>query len=313
MIKKLFFITNLCLIQSLFAQPFSPEVGQMGSIAVHYQSSEINYWLSDSVIIEQGWKNIEDTTQGKVDYGIPSVALNESDGTVISLGDGGEAIYVLSNPLSNIEGFDFAIFENSFSNTFLELAFVEVSSNGEDFFRFPSVSLTNTENQVDPFGNINTGNIHNLAGKYPKFYGTPFDLKELENQDGLNINAITHIKVIDVVGSIKPDFCTYDSEGNIVNDPWPTSFSSSGFDLDALAILNPNQIKTTDKTVDWIFDGRELSILNKEFKSLSIFSADGKMLKENLPFQYSVDLAFLQPGIYILSFDNNYSVKVSVQ
>jgi hypothetical protein len=43
---------------------------------------------------------------------------------------------------------------------------------------------------------------------------------------------------VDVVGSITPAYATYDSQGNMVNDPWPTPYSSSGFDLDAVGVIN---------------------------------------------------------------------------
>jgi hypothetical protein len=49
---------------------------------------------------------------------------------------------------------------------------------------------------------------------------------------------VRFVRVVDVVGSINPFHATYDSLGNIVNDPWPTASSSSGFDLDAVGVLN---------------------------------------------------------------------------
>ena len=47
--------------------------------------------------------------------------------------------------ISNGDGYDFAVFENAFggaASVFAELGYVEVSSNGVDFARFDSVSLT---------------------------------------------------------------------------------------------------------------------------------------------------------------------------
>ncbi len=40
-----------------------------------------------------------------------------------------------------------------------------------------------------------------------------------------------------MVGSVDILYATRDSEGNIINDPWPTPFATGGFDLDAVAIL----------------------------------------------------------------------------
>ena len=42
----------------------------------------------------------------------------------------------------NGNSWDFCVFENAFNDSFLELGFVEVSSNGNDFYRFPSTSFT---------------------------------------------------------------------------------------------------------------------------------------------------------------------------
>jgi hypothetical protein len=84
---------------------------------------------------------------------------------------------------------------------------------------------------------MNARNLNNLAGKYVTNYGTPFDLQELENTTGLDINNITHIRLVDVVGSIDKHAAT-DKDGNIINDPYPTAFPTGGFDLDALAVLH---------------------------------------------------------------------------
>ena len=113
-----------------------------------------------------------------------------------------------------------------------------MSSDGSHFSRFPAVSLTPSDIQTDPFGLLDTTNLHNLAGKYRRGFGTPFDLGTLLPSATLDINAITHVRVVDVVGSIDAPFSTLDSLGNIVNDPWPTNFETGGFDLDAVAVLH---------------------------------------------------------------------------
>ena len=55
---------------------------------------------------------------------------------VVSLGDGGEAVLYFNPPIKNGSGADFAIFENGFQDHYMEFGFVEVSSNGLDFFDF---------------------------------------------------------------------------------------------------------------------------------------------------------------------------------
>lgn len=69
-------------------------------------------------------------------------------------------------------------------------------------------------------------------------YGTPFELDEIPDNPLLNKNNITHVRIIDVIGTIDPEYCTYDSEGHIVNDPWPTAFASGGMDLDAVGVIH---------------------------------------------------------------------------
>jgi hypothetical protein len=79
--------------------------------------------------------------------------------------------------------------------------------------------------------------INNLAGKYISSYGTPFDLSELAGKPGLDVNKITHVRIVDVVGAIGSGGST-DIDGNIINDPYPTAIPTGGFDLDAVGALH---------------------------------------------------------------------------
>jgi len=212
---------------------------------IHFESEKIVNWAAN-VTVTRGYQNIMNPSLGLASFGETSNGIGKADGEVVSLGDRGEAIITFTTPIINGEGCDFAVFENSAKYQelpFLELAFVEVSSNGVDFFRFPAVSNTQTATQTGGFDSTNPDNVYNLAGKHLTYNGTPFDLEELKNIDGLDVNNITHIKIIDVVGSINPDFASFDSNGNIINDPFPTPFVSSGFDLDAVGVINQ---KATD-------------------------------------------------------------------
>jgi len=214
---------------------------------IHRDSSLIIAWANE-VSIQRGYINISDTTatdQGsnRASAGDPINATGKADGSIVSLGDGGIATYTLDSPLSDVNGPDFAVFENGFKEQtppylwFLELAVVELSSDGETFVRFPAISSTQTATQVLSFGQLQPDSLHNLAGKYPLFEGTPFDLIELKDSSNIDIHHITHIRIIDVVGSLDNVYGTPDSNGNMINDPFPTPFWSGGFDLDAVAIL----------------------------------------------------------------------------
>lgn len=161
---------------------------------------------------------------------------------VLSLGDGGSVTLTFSPPIADGAGPDFAVFENGFFPTstslFAELAFVEVSSNGRDFTRFPAISCTQTLTQIANAGTLDPRDLHNLAGKHPAGYGTPFDLAELTASPGLDLSRITHIRLIDVTGDVKNGHGSRDSLGQLINDPWPTNFQTCGFDLDAIGVLH---------------------------------------------------------------------------
>jgi hypothetical protein len=223
---------------------FDPAGGEEGSFGIPSNSPFIVSW-GDSIQVERGWQDASDTTLGKANQGFPSEALGASDNGAVSLGDGGAATYYLATPISDHQGFDFCVFENGFAwpgGHFLELAHVEVSSDGIHFVRFPSTSLAPTDVQFDNNAGMKSEWYHNLAGKHQAGYGTPFDLDELKDSTKIDISSITHIRIIDVVGSLDSNYGTYDSEGNIINDPWPTGFESSGFDLEALGILKENTL-----------------------------------------------------------------------
>ncbi|MFN6943865.1 MAG: T9SS type A sorting domain-containing protein [Cytophagaceae bacterium] len=231
---------------------FAPQAGTPGTTAIHRDSSVFVGWATGCTIV-RGPQDISDPSQGYASTGAPSHATGKSGtSSIVSLGDGGSATLTFAAPIRNGEGPDFAVFENGFKseeNAYLELAFVEVSSDGVNFYRFPSVSLTDASEQVESFDLLDASKIHNLAGKYIVGYGTPFDLEDLKDEPGLDINNITHVRVIDVIGTINPDFATYDSEGNIVNDPWPTTFPAGGFDLEAVGVINAGEPTSISSTV----------------------------------------------------------------
>ncbi len=246
--KKLFL--NICffllIINSTQAQLYAPPAGMLGTTAIYKDSSDFINWVNYCEVT-RGYQDISNVGLGFANVGDSSLAfgVSQSNG-VVSLGDGGIAICKFPFPIKDDIGNDFAVFENSFDGMFLELAFVEVSSDGVHFFRFPSHSLIDTTIQVVSFGSVfgytDATKINNFAGKYKAGYGTPFDLSDIPNNPLLNKNSITHVKIIDVIGSIDNMYATRDSYNNKVNEPWPTPFGSSGFDLDAIGVIHQNTI-----------------------------------------------------------------------
>jgi hypothetical protein len=227
---------------TLHAGPYAPAAGQVGSTAISFDDPAIDAWASSVVELNRGPLNIANPSLGFASFGTAGNAIGPA-GTnttaVVSLGDGGSITLAFAQPIRNGAGFDLAVFENSFADEFLELAFVEVSSNGVDFFRFSSVSLTQTSTQVAGFGSLDPTNLFNLAGKYRVGYGTPFDLQELAGISPLlNVDQVGFVRIVDVIGTINPTFARIDSLGNVINEPYATSFASGGFDLDGVAALH---------------------------------------------------------------------------
>ena len=218
--------------------PFCGAVGTEGCTAVKFDDTRIKGWATSCTVV-RGSSNLSDPEAAPVTFGTEEDAVgpaNTNTMDVVSLGDGGSATLTFDRPIKNGDGYDFAVYENSFNDYFLELAVVEVSSDGEHFVRFPATSLTQTHTQITE--RVDPTFINNLAGKYRVGYGTPFDLEELRDSANIDINNITHVRVIDVVGSIDPQYGTYDAFGHLINDPFPTITYSAGFDLDGVAVLN---------------------------------------------------------------------------
>lgn len=193
-----------------------------------------------------------------------------TNGTTVSLGDldaaqiaagglPGEITLRFAEPIGNGPGWDLAVFENAFAFfppydefVFGELAYVEVSSDGLHFARFPSVSLTTLDTLLQPdfgsgplrdFAGIDPTNVHNLAGKHDSLIGTPFDLSELAGEPlvvggQVDTSAIRFVRLVDIPG----DGTFLDSLGHGILDTWVTTdpnFGNGGFDLDAVAARYP--------------------------------------------------------------------------
>ena len=199
--------------------------------------------------------------------------------------------------IHNGEGYDFVVFENGFisevttpagsigGQMLAELGYLEVSSNGRDFARFPAVSLTPA--RVGAYGTIEISNVHNLAGKHPNAngicMGTPFDLDELADHPSVtaglvDLNNIRYVRIVDVPGSgdffdkgsVYIDPTTWPAwhnyaENHAVYDQWPT-WGSGGFDLEAIGILNEQQYPA-DINLDGLVDMSDLAMFASAWQS----------------------------------------------
>ena len=236
-----FYFLNCSAVRAQYA----PQAGLPSSTAIP-ATGPFEAWATNCTI-QRGYLDIANPSLGLVSSGDSTFALGMADNSTVSLGDSGIAVVTFSSPVFNGPGPDFAVFENGFLNpgndsqAYLELAFVEVSSDGVNYTRFPATSLTQTNTQLQGASLTESymyaNSLNNLAGKYVANYGTPFDLDELAGTPGLDVNNITHIRIVDVIGSIS-GHSSYDNSGRIINDPYPTAFPTGGFDLDAVGVLH---------------------------------------------------------------------------
>jgi len=239
----------------------APAAGKPGSTAIHMSSNAIVAWAD-------GYTNMQYGVEVDAQWMVPEKALGPADGIaeeVVSLGRGGQIIMTFTHGIGDRPGADFTIFENGVSDGFLELAWVEVSSDGTNFVRFPNYS--DTPYVIGAYGELWTQWVYGLASKYRLGYGTPFDLNELRiaynaqlagntdfsadfateltnNFPLLDLNHITHVRLVDIVGGT-----AFDAAGSIIYDPYAT-VGSAGFDLDAIGVLNESFVPYADWAAD---------------------------------------------------------------
>ena len=291
--------------------PFCGAVGTDGCNAIAVNDNLFVAWAT-GVTVTRGPQNITNPTGPLADYGVesnvigPATTNNTQD--VVSLGDGGSAVVTFERPIRNGEGPDFAVFENSFNDSFLELAFVEVSSDGEHFVRFPATSLTPTDEQVSgAVGGVDPTFINNLAGKFRIGYGTPFDLEELVGNPDIDIDSIVYVRIVDAIGTIDPQYATYDAYGHIVNDPWPTPYNTSGFDLTGVGVIHqkPLGVENHDVTRITVYPNPcsdRIYVNLDEIQKVELYNMNGQLLEMIQPddTHFTIDMQRYPAGMYLL-------------
>jgi len=294
-------ITNILLFLiaiSTNAQ-YAPNADEQSTTAISKDSSIINAWATNytnyiiGLEVDTAWQH-------------PEKALGKAEGMsgeVVSLGRGGEITFTFSDTIFNVEGTDFATFENALNNTFLELAWVEVSQDGINFTRFPNYSLT--QSSVGAYDGIDATKITGYCSKYRQGFGTPFDLEDVD------LDYIKYVKIIDIIG----DGTALDSDGNIIYDPYPTT-GSAGVDIDAIAVIN--QQKTdgvsnvsikSDISIypNPVINSVQLLVGNEQLnKAVQILTTDGKVVKQfNISdLHTTINIVDLKKGMYFIKIEN---------
>ena len=197
---------------------------------------------TDIIAWATGYENYTVGENVDENWQVPEEALGKAEGTstnVVVLGEGGSIVMTFEHPIKDGEGPDFAVFENSFNDGFLELAKVAVSSDGINYVTFDNYYLG--LNKVGQYDN-NTQkqeNIWGFAGKFRAGKGTLFDLADLmdkpevDEDEVVDLDNIRYVKIIDVIG----DGSQFDTMGDPIYDPYP-NMQSAGFDLDAIGVIN---------------------------------------------------------------------------
>ena len=300
-----------CNIFNVLGQ-YAPRPGMPGSTAIHRESLDFVAWAT-SCEINRGPMTFTNPDSGLASVGDAMAAIGYPEGSVISLGDGGSATLRFDMPIRNNLGYDFVVFENGFpignanDSDYLELAFVEVSTDGSYFVRFPALSAKDTTVQLGSFAGSKSSYYHNLAGKYVWPYGVPFDLDVLKNDSGIDIYNINYVRIADVGGSLFEQFASRDSKGDKINDPWPTPFNSSGFDLDAVGILKQgvttvgdlyehNKVQVFPNPIS---AGQVLNLLSKEAITWKVYTSDGKCVNSG----FANEIDFRSSGLYLLQME----------
>ena len=123
------------------------------------------------------------------------------------------------------------------------------------------------------------------------------------------------MKIIDVIGSIDYNFCNYDQYLNKINDPFPTPFPSSGFDLDAVGVINQGSMNIILENSSNILENFriingmvtfDLKKVQKPGFKAEIFDLSGKIIfqkdfKYNLEATQNIDVQSFKNGVYILN------------
>lgn len=314
--RAIFFSLFTCFAITANAQ-FAPQAGIVGSTAIAASSTQIVAWAA-SCTFQRGYKDIAQPQMGYAAAGDSTSAIGAEDNFIISLGDSGVATLSFPHPIVNGLGADFVVFENGFNNpsnaeeAFLELAFVEVSSDGINYFRFSATSATQADTQILGAGvYMNARKLNNLAGKYIANYGTPFDLQELSGIAGLDVNNIIRVRIVDVIGSIGIH-ASMDKDGKPINDPYPTAFPTGGFDLDAVGVIHQStatSINTQHQSIAKVYPNpaaHEVIVVTPKPVSLVVRGIAGNVvLQTTIEATASIDVRMFDAGIYFFYFQDS--------
>jgi hypothetical protein len=214
-----------------------------GPYALNGVLSDSADWWASEVVDSQNHSSVENIL-GATDSGL---AVGSTGGGFITVG--------FDVSITNGTGYDFAVWENGFSTTYIpsgsanghsgiyaELAFVDVSTDGTNWVTFPSAYL----DDMTPYPNVDPTYVNNLAGNFVAYYadvetyeGTPFDLDDIldtpEVLSGLvDPGNINYVRLRDIIGAGEGG-SEYDAFGNLIYDG---NGFGGGADWNSVGVIN---------------------------------------------------------------------------
>lgn len=235
---------TMLIIALFFCRPAVAQFSDSGQENSEYDRTDgrLSTWATHVISLDRGYQDYLQPELGPASLGSPGDCLG-SAGTAVSLGDGGAITLGFDVEITNGAGDDLVVFENGFewNGVFMELGYVEVSSNGVDFSRLPALCRRTT--QPGPWDTSEPDLFYNLAGNFVG--GTGFDLQDLITAADPNVaggavdpDHIIFIRIVDVIGDLANGGANWDHLGRAVADPYPTVSESCGMDLTGVAVIN---------------------------------------------------------------------------
>ncbi|RZJ60527.1 MAG: T9SS type A sorting domain-containing protein, partial [Flavobacterium sp.] len=115
---------------------------------------------------------------------------------------------------------------------------------------------------------------------------------------------------------LDPQYASYDSFGNRINDPFPTPFYSGGFDLAGVGILNAGSLGIFDNAVaiaaiypNPAVDSFSIRMSSATEVHIKMYDSTGReVLSTDITSEDLINVSHLNAGIYILAIDNGTSI-----
>ena len=223
--------------------------GQVNPKILGWAAQVKDYSPANPATIDSYWTNTGNLLQPVTGNVFDVVSLGDLSAADIAKGVApGSLTLAFAQPVGDGDGPDLVIFGNAFqlahsTRVFAKLAYVEVSTDGVVFARFPSVDTNPRPAGTSwPYVTSDATKIYNLFGKavnaYGSSWGNPFDLRDLANNPlvisgAVDLQNIRYLRLVAIPGS----GAYQDSLGHPIYCPWPT-YGSPGPEVQAVGVLN---------------------------------------------------------------------------